>query len=492
MPSIDPATGQPIDDTPVTTTQAWDATNPTPTPMAQAPSVTPATDPTVTAAEASANQAGSINPTIASMASALTPQTVGTGATLLSGLQGSQAIKDANSTLQSGINDAKKTVADYAAPYTATGAAANQQLATGLQAGGQFNKPFTMVDAQNSDAEKYARTTGVDALQNSAIAKGGLLGTNSIAGIENFAAQNAAQYQNQAFNQNLQTNAQAMGGLENLSGTGANVATSAGGKVADLQTTGATAGMNATLGAVKNQNDAVANAIAAYKTLGPTATTSGALPKTVTDALAAAKAAGTDPIAAVQAAAKAAGLDPAQTAAALKAAGMQGMGAPGAGPQIPGQTPAQDAAAAAAETDSLAKRYPGATPEVAAANDKIAQEQGITPTGNQGTNIGDVNPATGGLIVPDSSTGLAIDSTTGTPVMPADSFNSWWDSIVAGNPTDFVTASSGTDPFAEFLSANPPATDVTAPIDIPAIDTPVIDTSTTDTSVPFDMSDYFI
>ena len=485
MPSIDPATGQPVDDTaPTATTQAWDASNPTP--MAQAPSVTAATDPTVTAAEASANQAGSINPTIASMASALTPQTVGTGATLLSGLQGSQAIKDANSTLQSGINDAKKTVADYAAPYTATGAAANQQLATGLQSGGQFNKPFTMADAQNSDAEKYARTTGVDALQNSALAKGGLLGTNSIAGIENFAAQNAAQYQNQAFNQNLQTNAQAMGGLENLSGTGSQVATSAGGKVADLQTTGATAGMNATLGAVKNQNDAVANAIAAYKTLGPTSTTSGALPKTVTDALAAAKAAGTDPIAAVQAAAKAAGLDPAQTAAALKAAGMQGMGAPGAGPVMPGMGDPN------AGPQDPGMGAPNAGPQMDAANQAAAQQYGVTPTGNQGTGIGDVNPATGGLVVPDSSTGLAIDSTTGTPVMPADSFNSWWDSILAGNPTDFVTASSGTDPFAEFLAANPPATDVSAPIDIPAIDTPGIDTSTTDTSAPFDMSQYFI
>lgn len=214
-------------------------------------------------------------PATSSSSGSSMPQILGVGATLAGGALNAQAIKDAASQLQSGLKDAQGTISTYSKPYVDTGAAANKQLAAGLQAGGQFNKPFSMADATNSDAERYARATGIDALQNSALAKGGLLGTNSLVGLEDFAAKNAAQYQNQAFNQWLQQNAQTLGGLENLSGTGSQVASSAGGNIANLQSQGAQAGMNATLGAANQYNQAVANAIAAYKALAPTGTTTG-------------------------------------------------------------------------------------------------------------------------------------------------------------------------------------------------------------------------
>ena len=447
------------------------------------------------------------------MSSLINPQNVGLGATLLSGMQGSQAIKDANSTLQAGLTTAEGTVADFAKPYTTTGAAANQQLATGLQTGGQFNTPFTMDMAKNKPAMQTALTQGMNAIQNSAAAKGGLLGTNSLAALSDYGQQTGAQYENQAFNQYMQENAQAMGGLENLSGTGATTATAAGGNIANLQASGAQAGMNATLGAVNNQNQTIANAIAAYKSLAPTATTTGGGAagggggNPVTDIIKAITSGGgaggtqsgvpagsvIDPTTG-QAATTTPDqinngtvkptqtVDPAQ-AGAINAQN-QNMGTPNAGPAAPtmgtpNQGPQQTAPAPATQTGGATtapvsqgqtqttelpaqatQAVSNGTPvsqDLTAFNQSAAQAAGIVPNNSTGSAIGDYSPLTGALIVPDMLTGLPIDSLTGIPALPVSSF----DQFFSGVTTPLDTGNMGlgvTDPLAEFLST--PALDL--------------------------------
>jgi hypothetical protein len=439
----------------------------------------------------------------------MSPQNIGVGATLAGGALNAAAIGDAAKTLQSGLKDAQGTIAGYAAPYVATGADANKQIAAGTQAGGQFNKTFTMADAQNSDAEKYARTTGVDALQNSALAKGGLLGTNSIVGIEDFAAKNAAQFQNQAFNQDQAQRTMTLGALENLSGTGSNVANAAGGNIAGLQSQAAQAGMNATLGEANQYNQAVSNAISAYKALAPTTTPSATntppsttkAPTSVPNIPAGVSTNGTPAPAVVpntnptgnvtdanQSAAETARLaaqnggnvtDANQTAA--ETARLQAQDATVApAQQAAAQQAAQQAVAsgtatpqqAAQVSQDLAKSIGtslGQTPQQAAqqaqTNADTAAAAGVTPTGQAGTNVGDVNPATGGIIVPDAIMQVPIDITTGTPVLAADSFTSFFD-MISGGPSAFdgsgpLADLGAVDPMAEFMNA--PAFDFTAP-----------------------------
>jgi len=105
-------------------------------------------------------------------------------------------------------------------PYLATGLNANQQLATGLQQGGQFNTPFTSTMAQNSDAEQFAQAQALQAERAQMAAGGQGLGTNAIQGAGQLAGGIASQYQNQAFNQYQAQNAAAMAGLQGLSAQG--------------------------------------------------------------------------------------------------------------------------------------------------------------------------------------------------------------------------------------------------------------------------------
>ena len=501
--AINPTTGMedPNYVDPNATTGGYGIGGTTPIPMTSTvPDVTaqtPAVDNTAV------NTAATSNTPLVSPATA---QAVGVGGSLASGALTANAIKDAASQLQSGLKTAEGTIANYAQPYTTTGAAANQQLATGLQAGGQFNKPFSMADATNSDAEKYARTVGIDALQNSALAKGGLLGTNALVGIEDFAAKNAAQYQNQAFNQNLQQNQLAMGGLENLSGTGATTANAAGSNIAGLETQAAEAGMNATLGAANQYNQAVQNAISAYKALAPTATTTapatqqpaakisttpagvpsgvstngtpapavtpnGTPAGNVTDANQ--TAAETARLAAQnggnvqdanQTAAETARLNAANAAIAPAVAPAQAQQAAQAAQQAVAQgtaTPQQAAQVASNAAQAIAQSF-GQTPQEAAAlaqtNAANAQAAGVQMTGQVGTGVGDISPSSGGVILPDPITGIPIDSVAGFPTMGADTFDNFFLDLLspAADPMGGLDPSifdqAITDPALEFAS----------------------------------------
>ena len=132
-----------------------------------------------------------------------------------------------------GLNNAgtvvDKTLAaqkDLQQPFINTGVNANQQLAAGLAQGGQFNKPFSTADmASVMPAFTFANDQAQAAMNAKMAAGGQNLSTNAIQGAGTLASGLAGQFENQAFNQNLAQNQLALGGLQNLSGTGFNATT---------------------------------------------------------------------------------------------------------------------------------------------------------------------------------------------------------------------------------------------------------------------------
>lgn len=415
-----------------------------------------------------------------SMSSVLNPSTIGAGASLASGAVNAAMISDANKTLQQGLTTAEGTVADYAKPYATTGAAANQQLATGLQAGGQFNTPFTMANAANAPAMQTALAQGEQAIQNSAAAKGGLLGTNTLAGLSDYGQQTGAQYENQAFNQDLASKQLAMGGLENLSGTGASAAQGAGSNIANLQASGAQAGMNATLGEVGQINQGVQNAIAAYNAGQPTGTTSAAQQAAAAAAKALAaggtSAASTtgptgtstgypagsviDPATGLPATTTPAQIangtvKPTQTVDPAQAAAINAQNRPtGAGGSVqPG-----GATTAPVTQGSTQTTTPGAASQpLDQLNQQLASQLNVPVSNSVGSTIGDLSPFNGALIIPDMTTGLPVNGLTGLPELPAATFDSWMSQLMT--PTDTGNMGLGIiDPTAEFTSL--PAVDL--------------------------------
>jgi hypothetical protein len=106
------------------------------------------------------------------------------------------------------------------APFLAAGQSAVQDLSTGSQPGGKFSTPFTMADATNSTAETYAQQQASMASQNSAAARGGLIGSNEQQELQTNAAGIASQYEGQAFNQWLQGRQQQINVDQSLAGEG--------------------------------------------------------------------------------------------------------------------------------------------------------------------------------------------------------------------------------------------------------------------------------
>ncbi len=105
-------------------------------------------------------------------------------------------------------------------PYMDAGTKALQQIMTGLQEGGQFNRQFTMKDARNMDAYKFALDQGSRAINN-ASSRGGLrLSSANIESLGAFAEGTAAQFQQQAFNQWMTQNNFTLAGLQNMVQTG--------------------------------------------------------------------------------------------------------------------------------------------------------------------------------------------------------------------------------------------------------------------------------
>lgn len=160
-----------------------------------------------------AGQAGS---TIANAATATGSQLANAATTA-----GAQQVAGLNNA-QTSVNSTLANIQGLQAPTLAAGTTALNNLSQGLQKGGQFNTPFTMAMAQNMPAYQFALGQGSQSINNAAAAGGTQLSSANTQNLGNYASGLAAQYENQAFNQNLAQNQQALGGLQNLTNVGQN------------------------------------------------------------------------------------------------------------------------------------------------------------------------------------------------------------------------------------------------------------------------------
>lgn len=148
-------------------------------------------------------------------------------AALLGGQTLSGAYKNAADMEVSGYNNAIGTARDTLSkqtenqkPYMAAGTAALTQLQEGLRPGGQFNRAFTMQDAQNSEAYKFALGQGKEAINNASAAGGLQLSSANIQSLGKFAEGTASQFEQQAFEQWMAQNNMTLSSLQNLVNTG--------------------------------------------------------------------------------------------------------------------------------------------------------------------------------------------------------------------------------------------------------------------------------
>jgi hypothetical protein len=160
-------------------------------------------------------------------ASAKNPSLLSAGGNLLGSVVQANAVENAAATrAQAAAQAGQQQLAIYnqqqaaQAPWLAAGQTALGQLSAETQPGGQFNKPFTMADAQNMPAYQFALQQGKTAMGNQAAMGGQQLSANTTQGIGTLAEGLASQYEQQAFNQNLAQNQFAENSLQSLAGLG--------------------------------------------------------------------------------------------------------------------------------------------------------------------------------------------------------------------------------------------------------------------------------
>ena len=203
-------------------------------------------------------------------------------------------------------------------PYITAGQSALQQLVTGTQPGGQFSKQFEMPNksptatpykAEEAQAQQFATKEALAKMQDQMAVGGQGLSSNAIAGAGKLAANIGSQYEQQgynqwlqsnelAFNQALQGNNQALGTwqanqqaqmapLEYLSNLGANASANSsniiGGQassvsnlqqgIGNAQAAGTIGEGNAYAGMVNNITSGVAGGMGTGGTTGTTGTT---------------------------------------------------------------------------------------------------------------------------------------------------------------------------------------------------------------------------
>jgi hypothetical protein len=152
--------------------------------------------------------------------------------TVVTGAMSADAARKSGHQQQDAARAAAAESAALRQPYVEAGTGALQTITEGVKPGGQFVKPFSMADATNSEAEKAALAGGTEAIQRSAASKGGLLSTNTLAGLTQFGAKAAAGYEGEAFNQYTTQQQNALAANQQLMNTG-------------LQATNQTADVNA-------------------------------------------------------------------------------------------------------------------------------------------------------------------------------------------------------------------------------------------------------
>jgi hypothetical protein len=152
---------------------------------------------------------------------------VGGGMAMLGGLMGGEGAKSAAETQAAAGREAMATqermLAEQQkvmAPFRTAGLDALNQLVAGTQPGGEFAKPFAMGEAlptfqpfkmQESEAQKFATAKAMDAMRNQMQLGGQALSTNAITGAGELAGKIGSEYEQQAYNQWLQSQQQQFG-----------------------------------------------------------------------------------------------------------------------------------------------------------------------------------------------------------------------------------------------------------------------------------------
>jgi len=171
----------------------------------------------------------------------------------------SNASKSAANTQANAANAAAQLQAQQKQPWVDAGKTGLATLTAGLQPGGQFMKNFSMSDATNSPAEKFALEQGTQAINNSNAARSGTLNTNATQDLVKFAEGNAAQYENQAFNQFMSQQGMQLGAVESLAQTGQTAVTSSADTTASLMTQAANASAAGQIGSANAIGGGISN-----------------------------------------------------------------------------------------------------------------------------------------------------------------------------------------------------------------------------------------
>jgi len=193
------------------------------------------------------------------------------GATVVSGLLSSDAASNAASQQaasgRAAIGTQQQMTREAQAlqePFRQSGLTALQQIATGTQPGGQFATPFKMEDSQT---QQFAQKQSLAAMQNQMAVGGQGLSSNAIVGAGTNAANIASQYEQQAYNQWLQSQQQALAPLEFTAGLGQAAASGqasnlgqAGSNISNLQTGIGNAQAAGTVGSANALGSAVGSA----------------------------------------------------------------------------------------------------------------------------------------------------------------------------------------------------------------------------------------
>ena len=125
---------------------------------------------------------------------------IGGGASIIAGNKAAKAQKDASNQaagLQQDQNAEARRQYDQnradLAPWRAAGTGALGQLTAGTQAGGEFNRSFTMADFQADPGAEFRRSEGQRGLEASASARGGILSGGALKAISRYNSDQASQ-----------------------------------------------------------------------------------------------------------------------------------------------------------------------------------------------------------------------------------------------------------------------------------------------------------
>lgn len=152
------------------------------------------------------------------------------------------------------------------APWRQAGATALNQLGQLTATGGEFNRPFSMADFQADPGYQFRMQQGLQALQGSAAARGGLLSGAALKGIEQYGQGLASQEYQSAFDRRMQEQNARFGRLASLAGLGqqatqytGSLGAQAAGQAGNYLTQGANAQAAGYVGAANAINSGVSN-----------------------------------------------------------------------------------------------------------------------------------------------------------------------------------------------------------------------------------------